>query len=372
MFSSSGTTIKRSRLPEKVARICAAGHEPLDLLEKVAHSVRGAIGYEAAGWLLVDPHTLLITGVYPEGVSPEMHLALIETELVDDDVNKFFDLAGREVPVAILSAATNGDLSRSARWSKLYQPSGYGDELRAVFRSGGAPWGQVCLTRRADEPFFDADEKALLVDLCPHVGNGLRTGLLLGRHAHRTTADPAPGMLVLSDDGSVESSSAEAERWMSQIPDDGQQYPFVIYEVAARARALADHGAPGPPAQARVRLSTGNWLMIRACRLQPADGAPLRTAVMLEPAQRSDIAPMLVQLHHLTAREREVTQALLQGRPTKEIAQALWISPETLRGHIKTVFGKLGVNSRPELAALLSQEPVIRLPVPADRDGIPR
>lgn len=104
--------------------------------------------------------------------------------------------------------------------------------------------------------------------------------------------------------------------------------------------------------------------MVRASRLRPANGAAARTAVLLEPARQPDIAPILVELHQLTPREREVTQALLQGRPTREIAATLWITPETLRGHIKSIFAKLGVNSRPELAAMLSREPVIRLPQP--------
>ncbi len=363
-MSSSGVSSKRSRLVEKVARVCAAAQEPLALLERVACLVRPAIGYHVAGWLLVDPHTLLITGAYPEGVSQQMHLALIETELVDDDVNKFFDLADRDVPVGTLSAATDGDLSRSHRWARLYEPAGFGDELRAVFRSGGVPWGQVCLTRGATDPFFDADDVALLGAICPHVGNGLRTCLLLGEGADPVENEPVPGMVVLGDDGSVESMTSEARKWMDQIPDDSQHSPFVVFEVAARARALADHGSPGPPPRARVRLTSGGWLMVRASRLRPANGAAARTAVLLEPARQPDIAPILVELHQLTPREREVTQALLQGRPTREIAATLWITPETLRGHIKSIFAKLGVNSRPELAAMLSREPVIRLPQP--------
>ena len=63
----------------------------------------------------------------------------------------------------------------------------------------------------------------------------------------------------------------------------------------------------------------------------------------------------------MTRREREVTQLLLTGSSTRDIAATLWITPETLRGHVKNVLAKLEVSSRAELFALLSREPRSRL-----------
>lgn len=51
-------------------------------------------------------------------------------------------------------------------------------------------------------------------------------------------------------------------------------------------------------------------------------------------------------LKSLTAREREVLQALAAGLNDKEIAQRLHISPETARTHMVNILGKLGVTSR--------------------------
>jgi DNA-binding CsgD family transcriptional regulator len=52
-------------------------------------------------------------------------------------------------------------------------------------------------------------------------------------------------------------------------------------------------------------------------------------------------------------RERQITQLLLRGLPTTEIAETLFISRHTLGDHVKAIFAKLGVSSRPELTALL-------------------
>jgi DNA-binding CsgD family transcriptional regulator len=244
------------------------------------------------------------------------------------------------------------------RWSRLYQPCGYGDELRAVFATGGTAWGQACLTRLVSEPFFSDTEVELLACLCPHIGHGIRTSLLLSGAASGAPGAGSPALVVLADDGSVESVSPEASDWLGPIDDERLATTIVLHEVAQQSRVLARDGV-GRIACARTRARNGDWLVVRGARLEAAGTGAGRTALVLEPARRSDFAPLLLRLHQLTDREREVTRLLLTGMPTHMIAGQLWITPETLRGHVKAVFAKLGVNSRPQLAALLSHEPEI-------------
>ena len=71
----------------------------------------------------------------------------------------------------------------------------------------------------------------------------------------------------------------------------------------------------------------------------------------------------------LTAREEEVLELLQDGRTNAEIAEALSIGIETVRTHARSIFRKLGVPSRRELARRAQQEAVVvdedRRPVPA-------
>lgn len=53
----------------------------------------------------------------------------------------------------------------------------------------------------------------------------------------------------------------------------------------------------------------------------------------------------------LTAREIEVLDGLAQGRTTKDIADQLGLSVNTVRNHITSILGKLGVHSRLEAVA---------------------
>ncbi len=61
----------------------------------------------------------------------------------------------------------------------------------------------------------------------------------------------------------------------------------------------------------------------------------------------------------LTRREREVLVLLAQGADNDGMAQRLVISPDTARTHIQNVLGKLGVHSRLEAAAFVTQNGIL-------------
>lgn len=51
----------------------------------------------------------------------------------------------------------------------------------------------------------------------------------------------------------------------------------------------------------------------------------------------------------LSPRESEIVEALVLHRRTARVAKALFISPHTVRNHLKSIFTKLGVHSQDEL-----------------------
>lgn len=339
-----------------ITRLCAGGREPLDLLREVAGTLRAVVPYAAAGWQLTDPATLLATGGFAQNVDPATHLRLIENELTGADFAPFPAVARSRAAVTTLTRATGGELRRSARHRTINTAAGWDDELRAVFRSGVTCWGQVCLARAAGEPPFSAQDAAFLAGITQQVGDGLRTGLLLDRARSVSAGSGGPGLVVLQDDGSVDAVSDDARRWLADLPDEGLELPSVVYEVARRARLLADTGVSGPPARARVRSTSGRWLSVHGARLRPITAGSPTTGVIVEPASRSELAPLILQAFELTPRESEITGMLVRGLSTAEIASSLWLSPYTVRDHVKAIFGKLGVRSRPELTAMLFHE----------------
>ena len=57
------------------------------------------------------------------------------------------------------------------------------------------------------------------------------------------------------------------------------------------------------------------------------------------------------EVEKLSNREREVLEHLARGVPYKEIASVLAVSIDTVRVHIKGIYGKLHVHSRGEAVA---------------------
>ncbi|HEY4414853.1 MAG TPA: response regulator transcription factor [Verrucomicrobiae bacterium] len=63
----------------------------------------------------------------------------------------------------------------------------------------------------------------------------------------------------------------------------------------------------------------------------------------------------------LSQREMEVLQLLTKGRSNKEMAASLFISEDTIKAHLKTLFSKLNVQDRTEAAISAIQHGIIHL-----------
>jgi two-component system NarL family response regulator len=63
----------------------------------------------------------------------------------------------------------------------------------------------------------------------------------------------------------------------------------------------------------------------------------------------------------LTAREQDVLERIAAGRSNKEIASDLEISEATVKTHINSLLGKLGVGDRTHAATVALQRGIIHL-----------
>ncbi|MFD5698286.1 LuxR C-terminal-related transcriptional regulator [Streptomyces lasiicapitis] len=339
--------------------------DALELFSRASAGLRRLVPFDSAVWTAADPETGLITApmlVENAGLG-EGCAAYWESELLEENVLPFSELARAAVPAAGLRAAT-GDLpARSARFRRLLLGEGVHDELRAVLRVDGRPWGLVSLFRTADSGTgaFRPDEVALLADQSRPLATRLRT---FARPTRTTpdTGSPAPGLILFDASGQATSINEQARQHLSLLPEGpsfpsalGLALPIWLIGTALQARAIAD-GRDHGDARMRIQTTQGRWLICHASCLTGPGGRPGPVALVIEPAAAADLAVLIAQAYGLTSRELQITQLIARGVSTAETASTLFISPHTVRDHLKTIFTKTQVTSRGELVARLFTE----------------
>ena len=78
--------------------------------------------------------------------------------------------------------------------------------------------------------------------------------------------------------------------------------------------------------------------------------------------RNSDPHPNEVRLASLTKREREIVIYLRDGFKSREIADRLCISTNTVRNHTVSIYNKLGIGNRLDLTLFLAQTPLAKSP----------
>ena len=308
---------------------------------------------EGAFFPTADPATLLYTSAVRAGMPGGLTAAFLDNEFSTPDVNKFRTLAAASATVATLDRATRGNWPASARFREIMRPAGLGDELRAVFKTGTTTWGYVCLHRAPGAPFGDG-EISFVHAVAPHIGEALRRSLMAER-ALRDASPQAPGMLTLAPDLTLLAATPAGEHWLEDLAaaehPRSRPLPVALLAVICALRQVS-HRSHVP--RLTVRGASGLWLVLHASHMTSASGNQI--AVIIEPASRAELEPVIAVGYRLTPREAEIMTLLLRGLSTKTIAGALRVTINTANDHIKAIFAKTGVSSRGELMATVFRD----------------
>jgi DNA-binding CsgD family transcriptional regulator len=335
-----------ARAREDLTRLCAGERDIAELVDEADELVASVVPHDGACWHTTDPATLIETTFRTIDLPPR-HERVAELEYGVPDYNKFAMLARARQHSGVLSEATGGQLHRSARYREIMHPVGYRGELRVSLVVDGACWGSIAVFRKAPRDFTE-DERRFAHDIAPILAQSFRSAAVR-MMSTEARADVGPGLILFDGARQVESVTTAAMVWLAELgfvgDVDTDPLPLAVSAVAERARAV------GGDATARVRGAGGAWVAVDA---SAASGpTPGRIALILQSATPTSMAPLIAAAHGLSPRERELTELVLQGFGTTEIAERLVISPLTVQGHLKSIFEKVGVRSRRELVSTM-------------------
>ncbi len=185
---------------------------------------------------------------------------------------------------------------------------------------------------------------------------------------------------MLGRDACSPAGAVEAPPW---LPADQRQKYMLALQASSSILTMDGSGrastslevfsSDGGRAALRVTiLSAGSagqrhfsiWLL-RDCTEVGAPGAiaravPHGSGAALLPVvggQGADNWVPLAAVNLLTPRERDVVALLMEGRRVSSIARLLYVSPQTVRNHLKSIFRKLGAHSQADLLDWLRGPP---------------
>jgi DNA-binding CsgD family transcriptional regulator len=208
-------------------------------------------------------------------------------------------------------------------------------------------------SRAAELGLADVDMSAApeLVEAYLRVGQTAAAEAAASGYERRARAKAQPWALaraarcrgLLADE--FEEPFEEALRLHAQTPDTfesartrlayGARLRRARQRVRAREQLRAAH-------EAFERLGPSPWVEVAAAEL----------AATGETARRRDGS----MLADLTPQELQIARLLTGGKTTREAAAALFLSPKTIEYHLRSVYRKLGLNSREALAQALGAQ----------------
>ncbi|HXT14285.1 MAG TPA: helix-turn-helix transcriptional regulator [Gemmatimonadaceae bacterium] len=352
-----------------IQRACTAGLDSVTLRRELVQRIASDVPVDAYAFSICDPDTGLMAHTVAQGIPPTLGRAYVERLYPTE-------CATIAVTMSRRGAAVFSMLDKSPAARRTFGNHGIESHIHSTFVLDGRLWGTWCMMREHKSP-HDARSMALLRRAGPWIARGLKSASLVDqalvaqeRKDIAESGSTSPGVVVLDGRNRPLVRTALAKRWLADLADSGvgdaDDVPLSVLGIATRLRRT-----PSDLPQEvvlRLRGASGQWYVLRGSLAESDASAASAVVVVVRPAVRREIAPMLTHLYALSEREREVVAAVARGEPTKCIAAALGVSPHTIEEHLERACRKIGVRGRKALVAKLFVDgyaPTVTAPSPA-------
>ncbi len=199
--------------------------------------------------------------------------------------------------------------------------------------------------------FDDLVEGVLVVDIAGHrIYSNPALNDLVGGNACQPLGTPDPPSYVPLDQRQRYFLALKGTSSLLTMEGSGAASTWLELTTAGRARVrtrVTISSFTGPRGW-RFAVWLLNPELAQAVGARVVGGAGVYVGASAAPDAFLGWGP-LSAVETLTKREKDVLQLLLDGRRVSSIARALYLSPQTVRNHLKAIFRKLGAHSQAEL-----------------------
>ena len=157
--------------------------------------------------------------------------------------------------------------------------------------------------------------------------------------SHQDRAAHAADLLIVADEGALDALEDSSSRAPSRGPallaiSDAPETADRLARQHARAWGVVGRGASAPQLRAAVVAVVAGLVVT---------SLPDKARLVAEPVDAHDDWP---GVGTLTPREIEVLEALALGLSNRAVASRLGLSENTVKFHVASIYGKLGVSTR--------------------------
>lgn len=287
-----------------------------------------------------------------------------------DDLPKQISLEETLVPKAISRGMTVWrpcDLVSEQTWreSRVYRefldPNGYRYAVVIQMGHGSSPTGALCLLRRNSSQPYGEHELHMLRLLQPHIENAFNRALVFksvvdARDALQAGIEQFDRPIFVFDrDLELVRMNISAR----QLCENSSSFETALSAIKQAALRLIDLKSSGRtnfdyPAGVKCILN-GKVYMIEGSKVCLPDPPSFRWIIVTIDMTTHLLEAMRLSMaaNEFSRREAEICMMLVSGMSNREIAEKLFIAEFTVKDHVKSIFDKLGVSSRSEIAPKL-------------------
>lgn len=290
-------------------------------------------------------------------------------------LDPFVDLPNRQV-VTTSEFLSRQEWEESEFFKRFLEPVGVFHVLGADIRTCDGAQCRIRVSRGREDPEFSEDDKALLTHFVPHLERSIKLHMQLNRieterNLYAGAVDQlAVGTIILDEDGKVLQTNRVAERLLQdkdglklvydglQVgnPRDTQEFRRLVKQALHSQRS----NMPSVVEALRVQRASGKadlGIIVRSVPLSAwNEGTQCPSVVIFisDPEQESSAPQEIVKaLFDLTPAEAQLAMLLANGLTLDEASDALGISRNTARAHLRSTFSKTGVTRQTMLVRLI-------------------